>query len=124
MITLSLERAGKIAELLQEALTAAAADVHPAVEGWKLRGVAPRFLMGRQVPVATFEREASTLAFMLSLTDPKEPAYKRSARFDITYFSEDVPDDQQQGVYDRHRAMIDRFAAWLIAWDRRGEPLP
>ncbi|MFS8066414.1 MAG: hypothetical protein ACMG6S_08570 [Byssovorax sp.] len=116
MPTLSLEAAGKIAALLQDALTGA-----PAADGWKLQGVSARFLMGRHVPVAMFEREGSTLGFIVSPTIPGERAYRRSARFDIVYFSEDVADDQQQGVYDRHRAMIDSVAAWIIAWDRGGE---
>jgi hypothetical protein len=122
MSTLSLEAAGKIAALLQDALTRIPADPpSPATDGWKLQGVSARFLMGRHVPVAMFEREGSTLGFIVSPSIPGERAYRRSARFDIVYFSEDVADDQQQGVYDRHRAMIDRFAAWVIAWDKGGE---
>jgi hypothetical protein len=122
MTTLSLEAAGKLAELLQETLTHAPADrPSPAADGWQLRGVIPRFLMGRHVPVVMFEREGSTLGFIVSPTIPGERAYRRSARFDIVYFSEDVADNLQQGVYDRNRAMIDRFAAWIIAWDQGGE---
>jgi hypothetical protein len=122
MPTLSLEAAGKIAALLQDALTRVPAEPpSPAADGWKLQGVSARFLMGRHVPVAMFEREGSTLGFIVSPTIPGERAYRRSARFDIVYFSEDVADDQQQGVYDRHRAMIDSVAAWILAWDRGGE---
>lgn len=122
MTTLSIEAAGKIAALLQDALTRAPADPpSPAIDGWTLQGVASRFLMGRHVPVAMFERAGSTLGFIVSPTIPGERAYRKSARFDIVYFSEDVADDQQQGVYDRHRAMIDRVAAWIIAWDKGGE---
>ena len=122
MPTLSLETAAALAALLQDALTRVPADPpSPAADGWKLQGVSARFLMGRHVPVAMFEREGSTLGFIVSPSIVGERAYRRSARFDIVYFSEDVADDQQQGVYDRHRAMIDRVAAWVIAWDRGGE---
>ena len=122
MTTLSPEAAAKIAEVLHQALTRApAVPPSPATEGWKLQGVTARFLMGRHLPVAMFEREGSTLGFIVAPTIAGERAYRRSARFDITYFSEDVADDQQQGVYDRHRAMIDRVAAWVVAWDQGGE---
>ena len=122
MPTLSPEAAGKIAALLQDALTHIPADrSSPEADGWKLQGVTSRFLMGRHVPVAMFERGGSTLGFIVSPSIHGERAYRKSARFDIVYFSEDVADDQQQGVYDRHRAMIDRFAAWVVAWDRGGE---
>ncbi len=122
MPILSLEAAGTIAALLQDALIRASADPpSPATDGWKLQGVSARFLMGRHVPVAMFAREGSTLGFLVSPTLPGERAYRRSARFDIVYFSEDVADDQQQVVYDRHRAMIDHVAAWIIAWDKGGE---
>lgn len=119
MTTLSPERAGKIAAMLEEAISSA--PVSPTVDGWKLRGVTSRFLMGRHLPVAMFEREGSTLGFIVSPSIAGERAYRKSARFDIVYFSEDVPDDHQQGVYDRNRAMIDRFASWIIAWDKGGE---
>lgn len=122
MSVLSPGSAAKIAELLHEALTREpAAPPSPAVDGWKLQGVTSRFLMGRHVPVAMFEHQGSTLGFIVSPTIAGERAYRRSARFDVVYFSEDVADDQQQGVYDRHRAMVDRFAAWVIAWDQGGE---
>lgn len=123
MTLLSLPSATKLAEQLHEALTrdTAGAPPSPAADGWTLSGVAPRFLMGRHVPVVMFARASSTLGFIVSPTIPGERAYRRSARFDIVYFSEDVADDRQQGVYDENRAMIDRFAAWVIAWDESGE---
>ena len=122
MSTLSPEAAAKLAERLLAALTREPAiPPSPAADGWRLQGVTARFLMGRHLPVAMFEREGSTLGFIVSPTIAGERAYRRSARFDVTYFSEDVADDEQQGVYDRHRAMIDRFAAWVLAWDQGGE---
>jgi len=71
------------------------------------------------VPVVEFSRGDETLSFIVTPTNPAEPAYKRSPRYDIVYFSEDVPDAEQSRIYGRDRAMIDRFAAWVIQWDRR-----
>jgi len=122
MTILSIDAARQIAELLQEALTRSTAGApSPAIDGWTLKGVSALFLSGRHVPVAMFERQGSTLGFIVSPSIPGERAYRKSARFDVVYFSEDVADDQQQGVYDRNRAMIDHFAAWIIAWDKGGE---
>lgn len=125
MSILSPEAVAKLAERLLAALTRdPAAPPSPVADGWELQGVTVRFLMGRHLPVAMFAREGSTLGFIVAPTIAGERAYRRTARFDITYFSEDVADDQQQGVYDRHRAMIDRFAAWVVAWDQGGERTP
>jgi hypothetical protein len=70
------------------------------------------------VPVVEFTRGTETLSFIVTPTNAAVPAYKRSARFDIVYFSEDVPDSEQSRIYARDRAMIDRFAGWVIQWDR------
>jgi hypothetical protein len=86
------------------------------VEGWTLASVEPT-QFARLVPVVKFVRPGATLCFIVSATDAKEPAYKRSRRFDIVYFSEDVPDAEQSRIYARDRPMIDRFAAWVIRWD-------
>ncbi len=76
------------------------------------------------VPVVEFTREHETLSFIVTPTNPAEPAYKRSVHYDIVYFSEDVPDAEQSRIYARDRAMIDRFAAWVIQWERQGGVLP
>ena len=89
----------------------------PNPEGWESKGVALRTFRST-VPVATFARGGQTLCFIVTPTDPAEPAYKRSRRHDVVYFSEDVPDAEQARIYARDRAMIDRFAAWVVAWDR------
>jgi hypothetical protein len=122
-MTLSAMSPEEIAETLRQALgaTPSAASTR---DGWILRDVKVRLLMGRDVPVVTLARDGATLSFIVSLTNPEERAYKRSKRFDIVYFSEDVPDDAQQEIYDTHRAIIDRFAAWLIAWDDGGGEPP
>lgn len=70
------------------------------------------------VPVVEFARGEETISFIVTPTNPAERVYKRSARYDIVYFSEDVPDAEQARIYARDRAMIDRFAAWVIQWDR------
>lgn len=91
----------------------------PSPEGYRLVGVRLRTFR-RTVPVVELAREGQTLSFIVTPTEPKEPAYKRSDRYDIVYFSEDVPDDQQSRIYARDRGMIDRFVAWISAWDRAG----
>lgn len=122
---MSQERAEKIAAVLEAALTREpTVPPSPARDGYQLVSVTPRFLMGRHLPVVTFAREGRTLAFIVAPTNLDERVFKRSARLDITYFSEDAPDDRQQGVYDENRAMIERFSAWVLAWDARGEELP
>lgn len=88
--------------------------------GWSLASVAPRTFR-QTVCVATFAREGATLAFIVTPRS-EEPAYRRSAHFDLVYFSEDVPDAEQGRIYQRDRAAIDAFARWLAAWDARTLP--
>ena len=104
----------QIAEALAPALGSSAL---PNPEGWRLASVAPRYLMGMHVPVAELTREGATLAFIVTPTDPAARVYKRTRRYDLVYFSEDVPDEAQQTIYARDRATIERFAAWLARWD-------
>lgn len=85
--------------------------------GWAFEGAAPRFLMGTHLPVVAFKNGDKTLCFIVTPTDPSQPAYKRTARYDLVYFSEDVPDDQQSVIYKRDRDFIDRFFAWLRRFD-------
>lgn len=90
-------------------------------EGWALHAVGLRFLMGRDLPVVALAREGASLCFIVTPTDPRERVYRRTRQLDVVYFSEDVPDDAQQGVYDRHRGTIDAFVAWLSRWDAAGD---
>ena len=90
----------------------------PPVGDYVFAAVGPRHFM-RYVPVASFTRGGDTIAFIVTTTDPAERVYKRSARYDIVYFSEDVADDDQHIIYARDRSMIDAFCAWLVAWDPR-----
>jgi hypothetical protein len=89
-------------------------------ERWVLEGAALRSLLGRLLPVVTLRRPEATLCFLVTPTDPASPAYKRTRRWDVTYFSEDVPDDAQHQVFARDRATIDRFVAWLSHWEAPG----
>jgi hypothetical protein len=86
-------------------------------EGYHCKGAKLRTFQ-QTVPVVEFTRNEQSLSFIVTPTNPAEPAYRRSDHFDIVYFSEDVPDAEQSRIYARDRAMIDRFAAWVIAWDR------
>ena len=88
----------------------------PNPDGYKCHGAKLRTFR-QTVPVVEFRRGNETLSFIVTPTNPAEPAYRRSLRYDIVYFSEDVPDAEQSRIYARDRAMIDRFAAWIIKWD-------
>jgi hypothetical protein len=81
-------------------------------EGFRCIGVAARTFR-RRVPVVSFARENATLSFIVTQTNPAEPAYRRTPHFDVTYFSEDVPDHEQDRIYARDRQTIDAFAHWL-----------
>ena len=89
----------------------------PNPDGYHCNGAKLRTFR-QTVPVVEFSRGNETLSFIVTPTNPAEPAYRRSHRYDIVYFSEDVPDAEQSRIYARDRAMIDRFAAWVIQWDR------
>lgn len=105
-------------EALTEALTRDfGGEAFPNPEGYACKGARMRTFR-QTVPVVEFSRGQETLSFIVTPTNSAEPAYKRSARYDIVYFSEDVPDAEQSRIYARDRAMIDRFAAWVIQWDR------
>lgn len=107
-----------LAQLLAEALARDfGGAIFPNPDGYAFKGARLRTFR-QTVPVVEFARGPETLSFILTPTNPTEPAYKRSDRFDIVYFSEDVPDAEQSRIYARDRAMIDRFAAWVIKWDR------
>jgi len=84
----------------------------PAPAGWVLACVEPRDFR-RRVPVVELRHGDQRLCFIVTRTDPREPAYKRTARHDVTYFSEDVPDEEQDKIYRRDREMIETFARWL-----------
>ena len=107
---------------LAEALTRAlerdfGGAAFPNSEGCACKGARLRTFR-QTVPVVEFTRGPETLSFIVTPTNPAEPAYRRSPRYDIVYFSEDVPDAEQSRIYARDRAMIDRFAAWVMKWDR------
>ena len=88
-------------------------------EGWRFLGARPRTFR-QTVAVASFAREATTLCFIVTPTNIDEKCYRRTEHFDITYFSEDVPDEQQSIIYSRDRTMIDRFVAWCTLVDKKG----
>ncbi len=92
-------------------------ETFPNPEGYAFRGARLRTFR-QTVPVVEFTRGHETISFIITPTNPAEPAYRRSARYDIVYFSEDVPDAEQSRIYARDRAMIDRFAGWIMNWDR------
>lgn len=119
MSTASIPSAETLVERLGAALGSGLPDAL-ASEGWALHEVGLRFLMGRDLPVVALARAGASLCFIVTPTDPRQRVYRRTEHLDVVYFSEDVPDDEQQGVYDRHRGTIDAFVAWLSRWDASG----
>lgn len=108
----------RLAGALSRAL---AADLStPALEnpeGWRIACVEPR-RFGIWRALIELRTDDRSLGFLVSPTDPAEPAYRRTPRWDFVYFSEDVPDPEQDRIYRRDRATIDRVARWLEALDR------
>ncbi|MCB9506446.1 MAG: hypothetical protein H6698_08395 [Myxococcales bacterium] len=109
-----------IVEALGSALAAEFGGPAFPANGYTFTQTLPRHFM-RYVPVAEFARDDTTVCFIVTPTDPGERTYKRTRSYDIVYFSEDVPDDDQHIIYARDRAMIDAFCAWLARWDAARE---
>ena len=108
---------GRLVGELRDALSSelASGRLRPP-PGYALEGVEARRFRA-WVPVVSWQRGDDRVAIIVTPTQPSEPAYRRTARHDVTYFSEDVADDAQDEIYRRDRAMIDAFAAWLLARD-------
>jgi hypothetical protein len=111
---------GTIASELRAALAEDFGTARLPAAGWTLAAVEPRTFKQR-VPVVALECGERHLCFIVTPTNLREPAYRRTARHDVTYFSEDVADEAQGQIYRRDREMIDAFARWMS--DRDG-PAP
>jgi hypothetical protein len=114
----SIDAYQSLVDLLNSAIErdfGGAAFLNP--DGYSYNGTRLRTFR-QTVPVVEFRRGNETLSFIVTPTNATEPAYRRSTRYDIVYFSEDVPDAEQARIYARDRVMIDRFAAWVMKWDR------
>ena len=73
-----------------------------------------RWVRVAEVRFATGER---TLTMILTPTDPEQPVFRRTARHDVVYYSDDFAIDAHAALYERDRTMIDAFAVWFSAWD-------
>ncbi len=75
--------------------------------------------MTRWVRVAevTLGHEGRALTMIFSPSDPERPAFRRGQRYDLIYYSDDLPVSEHDALYDRDRAMIDAFGAWFTLWD-------
>ena len=78
--------------LADELTTALARDfgtpIFPNPDGYQCNDAKLRTFR-QTVPVVEFRRGNETLSFIVTPTNPAEPAYRRSLRYDIVYFSED-----------------------------------
>ena len=75
--------------------------------------------MTRWVRVAevTLGHEGRALTMIFSPSDPERPAFRRGHRYDLIYYSDDLPVSEHDALYARDRAMIDAFGAWFTLWD-------
>ncbi len=91
-------------------------DALPNHEGWTLVGVRE---MARWTRVAEVQLGCGdrTLTMILTPTEPDRPAFVRSARYDLVYYSDDLEVTEHDTLYARDKNMIDAFASWLVAWD-------
>ena len=92
-------------------------DRFRVADGWIVVGVEPRRFFRRWVPVVALRRGAESLCFIVTPTDDTEPCFERTPIHDVTYFSEDVPDDAQAQIFRRDRETILAFADWMSRRD-------
>lgn len=95
-------------------------DTLPNPEGWTLRDVRvfQRWVRVVEVILERGRGESKReLAFILSPTEPHRPAYRRSAQFDIIYYSDDLTVDDHDGLFEREQATIERITSWMLRWD-------
>jgi hypothetical protein len=87
-------------------------------DGWKFELVTAKRVKTMSA-CAKFDRDGVTLNVVVRPTDPEnEHAYYRTARYDMSYFFENVPEEERSGLWQAHRSMLDGFAAWLDGWDK------
>lgn len=109
-LPVSPEGAEHHAARLREALARHATRF--AVDGWELVGVTVDYLMKRHFPVVSYRNEERTLSFLVT-DDPADRAFRRGRVYGVSYFSYDVPDDQQARIFARDREQVERVAGWL-----------
>jgi hypothetical protein len=86
--------------------------------GWSLADASPQAVMGGTWPVLHFSRgPAHNVCFLVMPSDAAGPAYRRTARLSLSYFSPDVPNAAQDRVYARDRAWIEAFIGWIARID-------
>lgn len=71
-----------------------------------------------RVAEAVLACEGKSLTMIFSPSDPERPAFRRGQRYDLIYYSDDLPVSEHGALYERDRAMIDAFGAWFGLWDR------
>ena len=85
-------------------------------EGWELQEVRV-FQRWAMVAEVLLRRPDRALAFIVTPRDDERPAFTRTRRLDLVYYSDDLPASEHDALYARDRATIDRVAAWLSGWD-------
>lgn len=88
----------------------------PGSGGWALTGVR---LYQRWAPVVEvlLAGDRRTLAFIVSPGDEARPAFCRTRRYDLVYYSDDLAPSEHDALYLRDQETIEGFALWFRAWD-------
>jgi hypothetical protein len=89
-------------------------------EGWSIAAVRI-FQRWVEVVEVIFERTENErieqLAFILAPTDLARAAYRRSAQFDIVYYSDDLAVEDHHILFAKHQRTIERITGWFLRWD-------
>lgn len=92
-------------------------DAFPNADGWHFAGVTDRHFVTPSA-CASFEKEGRTVCLIVTPTDPENGnAYFRTARHDLAYYFEGVPEEARTGIWQQNRSIVDGFATWLEGWD-------
>ena len=112
------------ARLARAVETDLGSDALPNPEGWRVGGVALKACRGGDNrveadidPVVRFELPEHVLFLAVMARDDEKPAYRRTERYDLIYFSDDAAASQQT-IFDRDRETIDRFGNWVEQWEK------
>ncbi|MEC9071717.1 MAG: hypothetical protein VX938_05020, partial [Myxococcota bacterium] len=89
----------------------------PGSTGWSLDEVR---LYQRWAPVVEvlLRGHGRTLGFIVCPTDEEHPAFRRTASYDLVYYSDDLAPSEHDELYLRDRETIEGFSLWLRVWDQ------
>lgn len=89
----------------------------PGTDGWVIQEVG---VFQRWSPVAEVRLQGPdrTLCFIAHVREEDRAAFASGARFDLTYYSDDLTPEEHGQLYGRDRELIDAMGALFSAWER------